>query len=412
MDRSNVTKPKIIIVGGGFAGIKAAREIDSRLGSRAEVTLISDKPFFEYYPALYRLVTGASPIEACVPLADMLVNTNVNVVVDRIVSVDPNGKQVTGTSGTVYQGDYLILALGSETAYFDLPGLSDLSFGFKSVNEALELKHHIHDLFIEHEHPSVAECVSHFHIVVVGGGASGVEIAGDLTYFLKKLTAHHKVDPSLITIDLIESSPRLVAALDPRVSARIEARLRKLGVNIYLNRSLVREEVEQVYLKDMSLKAKTVVWTAGTKVNGLYSTILGFTFNKKGRVTVDEYLQPIGLNNIFILGDAADTKYSGLAQTALADGEFIAAHIARIVAGKTLKSYKSKPVAYAIPVGENWGAVSVSGVRLYGPFAYLLRHFIDFRFFSNIVSVKKLFSMYIEGWKYRKDNPSCEGCNF
>lgn len=408
---TKISKSKIIIVGGGFAGIKAAREIDSRLGSCAEITLISDKPFFEYYPALYRLVTGASPIEACVPLADMLVNTDVNVIVDRIVSVDPNDKRVTGTSGEVYKGDYLILALGSETAYFDLPGLSDLSFGFKSVNEALELKQHIHELFVEHEQTSVTECVSHFHIVVVGGGASGVEIAGDLTYFLKKLTTHHKVDPSLITIDLIESAPRLVAALDPRVSRRIEARLRKLGVNIYLNRSLVREEVEQVYLKDMSLKAKTVVWTAGTKVNGLYAGILGFTFNKKGRVIVDEYLQPIGLKNIFILGDAADTKYSGLAQTALADGEFIAAHTARMIQGKTLKSYKPKPVAYAIPVGENWGVISVLGIRFSGVIAYFVRHFIDFQFFASIVSVRKLFSMYIEGWKYRKDNPSCKDCN-
>src|SRR3989338_6567379 len=98
----SLNKTKIIIVGGGFAGIKAAREIDSRLGSHADVTLISDKPFFEYYPALYRLVTGASPIEACVPLADMLVNTNVKVIVDKIISINPTSKEVIGESKTVY----------------------------------------------------------------------------------------------------------------------------------------------------------------------------------------------------------------------------------------------------------------------------------------------------------------------
>ena len=402
---------KVLIIGGGFAGIKTARQLDKISGESLDITLISNKDYFEYYPALYRLVTGTSPIEACVPLTEMLFDTNVQTIKDAIISIDPNTKTVVGASGTTYTADYLILALGSETAYFDLPGLSELSFGFKSVNEALKLKQHIHNLFVDHVQTSVSESVSHFHIVIVGGGASGVEIAGDLVSFLKTLTTSHEVDPSLITIDLIESAPRLLQNINPKVSARVEKRLRSIGVNIYLNRSLVKEEVEEVYLKDMSLRSKTVVWTAGTRVNKLYATIPGFIFNKKGKVSVDSHLQPVSFNGVYVIGDAADTPYSGLAQTAIYDGTYIAKTIMNDVHGVKTKEYKPKATSYSIPVGDNWGVLSIGKFQFYGYIPYIIRHVIDFMFFSGIVSARKLFSMYREGWKYRKIDKSCKNCN-
>jgi NADH dehydrogenase len=401
-------KKRIIVVGGGFGGVQTARKLYRLLGNTVSITLISDKAYFEYYPALYRIVTGASPIEACVPLENMLHNTAVDIVVDKIVSIDINTKEITGISGIVYTADFLVLALGSQTAYFDLPGLSELSFGFKSVGEAVKLKKHIHDLFLAHEHPSITECVSHFHVVIVGGGASGIEIAGDITYYFAQLAESHNVQKSLITIDLIESSPRLLPSAEEQVSRKIEARLRKLGVNIYLNRSLVKEEIETVYMKDMSFKSKTVIWTAGTRVNSLYRQTNGFSFNKKGKVLVNEYLEAQHLNSVYVLGDAADTPYSGLAQTAIHDGEFIASDISDIVRGKSRKEYKPKKTLFAIPVGDNWGVLNIGIFNLYGILAYWVRHGIDFFYFAGIVSPKFLFTMFIKGWKYRNLAP--EGC--
>jgi NADH:ubiquinone reductase (H+-translocating) len=400
--------PNIIVVGGGFAGIQTVRKLHSLLTGKVNITLISDKPYFEYYPALYRIVTGASPIEACVPLADMLHKVTADVVIDKITSVDAQKKEVTGVSGTVYTADYLVLALGSETAYFNLPGLSELSFGFKSVGEAVRLKTHLHDLFLAHAHPSVSECVSHFHIVIVGGGASGVEIAGDITSYLQELAYMHEVDPSLITIDLIESSSRLLSAVHEKVSRKIEKRLRELGVNLYLNRSLVKEEIETVYMKDMSFKSKTVIWTAGTRVNSLYAHINGFEFNTRGKVSIDEYLQARNIDGVYIVGDAADTKYSGLAQTAIYDGNFTAKDIAARILLKNRTVYAPQKTSFAIPVGGNWGALVVGPVRIYGLIAYSVRHLIDFIYFARIVSFKVLFTMFIKGWKYRNLAP--EGC--
>ncbi len=393
-----------LIIGGGFAGVEAARKLQQQAGKKLSVSLISNKSYFEYYPALYRLITGASPIEVCVPLTDML-PSGVEVILDTVTAVDLTEKKVTCASGKMYEADYLVLALGSETTYFGLPGLSTLSFGFKSAKEAMNLKRHLHLLFADHANPDPREMVAHFHVIVVGGGPTGCEVAGDLVSYLEMLAKHYGVDPSFITVDLIESAPRLAPALPPKVSARVLQRLHSLGVNVFLNRRLESEEVESVYLKDMTMKSKTVIWTAGTKVHSLYEAIPGITFSDKKRVLVDEYLQIVGHENIFVGGDAAATAYGGLAQTAIYDGAYIAEQILRDVDGKLLKSYVPQKTAFAIPVGTGWAVVVAGPIRLYGGLAYLVRHMIDFGYFAKILSVGKLFSLFFQGWKYRSVIP-------
>ncbi len=396
---------KIIVLGGGFAGIQTARTLARQNIANTTITLISNKSYFEYYPALYRVVTGASPIEVCVPLSDML-PSSVKIVLDGATAVDLKNKAITGLSGTVYTFDYIVLALGSETTYFNLPGLPDLAHGFKSVKEAVNLKKHLHLLFEGQSQTEKSELVSHFHIVIVGGGPSGVEVAGDLTTYMHRLSNHYGVDPSLVTIDLIESNNRLVVATDPEASAKILARLRKLGVNVFLNRQLVSEEVEEIYLKDMSMKAKTLIWTAGTMLNKLFQTMEGLSFSPKKRVLVDEYMRAVGFEYVFVAGDAASTAYSGLAQTAIYDGTYIGKSISRVIEGKALAPYIPKPTAFSIPVGEGWGVFVYGKIKLYGRVAYWIRHAIDFMYFAQVLSPRKLISLFFEGWRYRSIVPT------
>ncbi len=398
------TKKKVLIIGGGFAGIEAARTLAKKLPVEHDITLISDKSYFEYYPALYRIVTGASPIEACVPLVDMIPK-RVTLKTEKVTSINLSHNTIS-TDQLFHAYDYLVIALGSVSAYFELPGLESLSLGFRSTNEALRLKAHLEELFRKHEHPSVNELVSHFHIIIAGGGPSGVEVAGDLSAYLHTLAHTYGVDPSFITIDLIEAGSRVLATFPPDVSERVLAKLRTLKVNIFLNRRLMREDIEGVYLKDMSLQSKTVIWTAGTATNPLVVHTEGFTLDARKRVSVDEYMHAVGHNNVFVTGDAASTPYSGLAQTAIYDGAYVGNVIAKKISGGQAHVYKPKQTGYSLPVGDNWGVFTMGNFRLYGRLAYELRHLIDFDYFFKRLSFKKLLTLYIAGWKYRRVSKS------
>lgn len=392
---------KILIIGGGFGGIQTAISLSKKKIKGIKITLISDKHIFQYYPGLYRIVTGASPIEVAIPLSEILPK-EVDLIIDKVVDISLKEKKVITEKGQEFIYDTIVIALGSETTYFNLPGIEELSFGFKSVEEALKLKRHIVSLFEKHTHPNQNELVSHFHIIIVGGGPSGVEVAGDLASFMKDLAIKYKVDPSLITIDLIESNPRVLPTLPKKVSIKVLARLRKLGINIFLNRTLEKAEIEEVYIKGMSIKAKTVIWTAGTQLNKLISKISGLQFSPRRRIEVNEYLEAKDMKDVFIIGDIANTPYTGLAQTALHNAKYVSRVIANRFSGKDSKIYKPKKTAFAIPVGVDWGVFVIGKIKIYGFIAYLIRHVIDFIFFDEILSTKQLFSLFIRGWKYRK----------
>lgn len=399
----NELKKRILILGGGFAGIQVAHDLAKKNIKNAEVILISNKSYFEYYPGLYRVVTGASPIEVCVPLVEIL-RKNVDVVVDTVSSVDLQNKKVATASGEIYEYDLLVIALGSQTAYFGIPGLEELSLGFKSASQAMELRHHINKLFKTHADHKAEDLVSHFHFVVVGGGPSGVEVAGDLSVFIKKLAKIYNIKQSLISLDIVEGNPRLLPMMPESVSKKIEKRLKKLGVHIMTNRRLLKEEIEEIYLAGITMKTKTVIWTAGTELAPVLRGIQGLSFAEKGqkRTLVNEYLEAKGFDRVYVLGDAADTPYAGLAQTAIYDGKFVARDIFNILSSRTRQKYNPKKVSFAIPVGDNWGALVIGRLKIYGYFAYIVRHIIDFKYFAEILSPYKLFSIFFEGWKYRK----------
>ena len=165
---------KVVIVGGGFGGIRAALDLEKKVGDRAKIVLISDKPHFEYTPSLYRVVTGRSPLEVCVPLAEIFRGKRVEVIMDMVEAVSLKEQKVYGKSGSKYAYDYLVLALGSDTNYFNIPGLQESAFGFRSITEALRLKRHFHEAFSRCEVLSKEDKVCHTHIVVVGAGAGPV----------------------------------------------------------------------------------------------------------------------------------------------------------------------------------------------------------------------------------------------
>lgn len=400
---------QIVIVGGGFAGVSCALALLKENLPNTKISIISEKPHFEYHAALYRLVTGSSPLEVCIPLQDIFSGKrgkSALVIEDKIISIDKAEQKVHGALGRTYHYDFLVLALGSETNYFGIPGLKEYSHGMKSITEALMLKQHITEALltckIDFENKVEQICDANF--VVIGGGATGVEMAGQLIVYARQLATEHGVDPSLVSVELIEGAPKILPALPKKFTDRIEHHLRGLGVNIFLNRSIEREECEQVFMKDMQMKARTVIWTAGVKASSAYETF-GFPVDRRGKVEVDECLTAKGEKNIFIAGDGAATKHSGWAQTAMYDGKYVANVVTALFQNRPLPTYASTPAINAIPAGPGWAGVLWGPFRIYGTLGWWLRRLADFRVFLAILPFDK-------AWKaWRHGASVCDSCS-
>ncbi len=398
-------KKKVIIVGAGFGGLELALDLARQRPKNLEIILVSSKPHFEYYPALYRVVAGHSALETCIPLEEIFKGLPVTLVEDTINAVDLQAKILQGKNGYKNNFDYLVLALGSESAYFNIPGLADLSFGLKSTYEALQLRKHVEAIVAMCASTEPANRAILGQIIIVGGGPAGVELAGELAVYTSRLSAAYKLDTNPITIDLLEAAPRLVAMLTPAVSERVRLRLHQLGVNIFLNRALLKEELDEVYLKDMQMKAKTVVWTAGVKPNSFFQKISGLTFDKRGRVVVNERLQPPGFTNVFVIGDGAATQYSGLAQTAIDNAKFVARLLTR--GGRATPMYVPKKPSTAIPVGPGWAVTIWGGHTYFGRVGWWLRRAADLRYFMSILPLGKAIKAYKYGSTITKFCPIC-----
>ncbi len=385
----------VIVVGGGFGGVRTALNLSK--ASHLSVTLISNNPNFEYYPGLHKLVGVSQHPTYQVPLSAIFKSKNVQVVIEKVIGVDVQLKKVI-TENSAYSADSIVLAVGSQTDYFNIEGLEGVAYGFKSVAEAKRLRLHIEEMFAKHARADKTEAVVGLHMVIVGAGPNGVDLAGELAAFGKKLAKEYGVAESLLTIDLIEAGPRVLGMLPEKVSHKVEKRLRFLGVNVLCNRDLKKDESWTVTFADMKMGARTLVWTAGVSSNELMKKINGLVLGKRNRGAVDEYLQAKGTSqvfeNVFLIGDIADTQYSGLAQTAIYDGNYISKLIIDKSYGKKPTAYVPHKNAFNIGVGPRWSVMQVGSFVSYGLFPYLVRTLIDINFFLSLVSVKEVWGMY------------------
>ena len=386
----------IVIVGGGFAGIKTARELAG--DRRFQVTLISARENFEYHAALYRSATGKSHLEVSVPLADMLRKTNVELVIDTVEKIDGKKRNVKCASGESYGYDELVLALGTVTAYFGIRGLPEYSYGMKTIAEAIELKDHLHSELTSGHKPDL-------NYVVVGAGPTGIELAGELTSYLKRLRKNHK-SKKPFRVDVVEAAPRILPVLPENYSRTVEKRLKQLGVKIYTNTAVKGETADSLQLPNGGIKSHTVVWTAGMTNHPLFGQHPDlFKLGKGGRVEVNDHLS--AGNNIWVAGDSALTQWSGMAQTALYDGAYIARTLKRQLSGDEAPKYSPPVPIAAIPVGHRWCAVSYRGIQFYGYPGWLVRRWMDFELFRQLMP----FGMALRTWlSGNRVEESCETC--
>jgi NADH dehydrogenase len=364
-------KPRVIVVGGGFAGINTALQLSKKL-NHIDLTLISDRNWHDYKACISMILEGYSASHVYIPIKGIL--KKVEVTLDKVQSIDLEKKKVNCGSSHKYSYDYLVLATGSTVNFHGVPTVREMTFTVNSSKEALELREHVSKTIRSIAYAKNSEKVSLGHIVVVGAGATGVEAAAAVAIFARKTAEATGVDPSLITVDLFHADSRILEKLNAEVSRAVERRLRSLGVNIFYNRRLMREHLESVSMGDIHIKADTLIWTAGVKPNKVAPY---------DPDSIDEYLNLSGHPEVYVIGDAGRDHYYGMAQTALEHAKYVSTSILNKIKNQKTGPYMPKPVYYAVPVGSGWAAVQMKHIHLSGRPGWLIRRFVDFRYMIN-----------------------------
>lgn len=370
-------KPRVVILGAGFGGLNAARA----LAGKAEVTVVDRHNFQTFLPLLYQVSTaGLAADHVVAPIRGALRKTNVKFRMGSPISIDHKNKNVKLDSSEVLEFDHLIVALGSVTADFGVPGVTEHGLGMKSVHEAITIRAEVMRRF---EDLARFEDETRLSIAVVGGGPTGVEMAGALAE-LKRGPLHNDLAHAAEHIDvyLIEAGPRILPMFTEKLSARATRDLQKLGVQVRTNTAVREIKSRQIILKEGDpIPAEVTVWAAGVKGEPAASTlnlpIIG------SRIAAGPTMQVENYPHIWAIGDisgalAPDGRfYPMVAPVAMQQGNFVAKQILALAAGKPLKEFKYKDKGSMATIGRHKAIVQVGKFSMVGApawFAWLFLH--------------------------------------
>jgi NADH dehydrogenase len=343
-------RPRVVIVGAGFAGIHAAQGLAHL---PVDVTVLDRRNHHVFQPLLYQVALAVlSPADIAQPIRTILRHQlNAEVLMDEVVAMDAGSRQVTLASGSKIVYDYLVLATGATHSYFGKEEWAPFAPGLKTIEDATEIRRRVLLAFelaerqmVEHGwHPPL-------NFVVVGGGPTGVELAGAICDIAQLYMRHdfRHIDPTKSRVLLLEGSPRVLAAYPPDLSAKAEAALSTLGVEVHTNTQVTGIGPGWVEAKSESgtrrMDAAVTLWAAGVQASPL-AKMLGAPLDRKGCVLVSDRLTPPGLPEVFVLGDLAHLEQDGkqipgVAQPAMQMGDHVAEMIAADLNGKQRPGFR------------------------------------------------------------------------
>ena len=367
-----MNKPKVVILGGGFGGLAAARA----LHKTADVTVVDRHNYQTFLPLLYQVSTaGLAADHVAYPIRGALRKTPVKFRMGSPIAIDHKNKEVKLDSSELLKFDHLIVALGSVTADFGIPGVKEFTLGMKTVSEALTIRAEIMRRF---EDLCRFEDDTKLSITVVGGGPTGVEMAGAIAELIRgPLKSDQANAAAHIDITLIEAGPRLLPPFAPSLSARTKKDLEKLGVKVLLNAAVQEVEHRKIKLKDgTTIASEITIWAAGVKGSDAMGQLNLPTV--ANRVAVDPTMQVKNYPNVWALGDiAAAIGKDGntlpmVAPVAIQQGKFIAKQIMRLSKNQKLENFKYLDKGSMATIGRNKAVVQVKSLKISGAIAWLI----------------------------------------
>ncbi len=333
-------RPRVVIVGGGFAGLNAAKGLAHL---PVDVTLVDRRNHYLFQPLLYQVALAVlSPADIAQPIRSILRNQkNTEVLMDEVVGIDVAARRVALGSGARLDYDYLVLATGATHSYFGHNEWEPLAPGLKTIEDATEIRRRVL-LAFELAERQMLEQGWHppLNFVVIGGGPTGVELAGaisDITQLFMRRDFRH-IDPTKSRVMLLDGGTRMLAAYPPDLSAKAEAELRRLGVEVHAQMQVTSVGPGWVEANGERIESVVTLWAAGVLASPL-GKLLGAPIDRRGCVLVDDQLNPPALPEVFVLGDLAHFEQDGhqipgVAQPAIQMGDHVRKMIAADLAAK------------------------------------------------------------------------------
>jgi len=414
-------KKKIIILGGGYAGVKAGKTLHKAFKNNpdVEITLIDKHPYHTLMTELHEVAGHrTSPDSIQIDLRTIFKGRCVKVVTDTINNIDFSGKTLTSEKKT-YSYDYLLLGCGSDSNSFGIPGIEEHAFSLWSYEDAMTIRKHVETMYqraaIEEDEEIRRQLLT---FAVVGGGFTGVEMAGELGEAKEHLSEKYGIDKKEITIYNIEATPRILNTLkDDNQVAKVERRYKKIGIELLKNAALVKATEEGFELKDgRFIKTKTLIWGAGIKVNNFVAG-LGLEAGRGGRAIVNEFMQSPEYDDVFIAGD--NTHYEDedgllpqIVEAAEQSGHTAAENIIASINQTPLKPHKQVYHGFMVSVGSRYAVSENNGLKLSGFFAMLLKHFVNFYYLFTVSGLAQLWEYMRHEFFHIKNNRSIVGGYF
>jgi len=396
----------VVIVGAGFAGLTAARRI-ARLP--VQVTVIDRKNHHTFQPLLYQVATaGLSPGEIAAPIRWILRgHRNVEVLLEEVVDFKLEEKKLI-TREQVLDYDFLVIASGATHAYFGHPEWEPLAPGLKTIEDALEIRRRVLLAFELAERQNANNDVqsgSPLQFVVIGGGPTGVELAGTLAEIAHHALNHEfrKIDPKQTRILLLEGGPRVLGPYSEELSSKAEDQLRRLGVEVRTSSIVTRIEPGAVWVGDKTIPASVVLWAAGVAASPL-GRKLGVPVDRAGRVLVEPDLSIPGHPEVLVIGDLASLSdengkmLPGVAPVAIQQGDWVAETIARDLEHQPRRNFVYHDKGSLATIGRAAAVAQFPKFELSGYFAWLAWLFVHIFFLIGFRN--RLLVMIQWAWSY------------
>ncbi|NTU98197.1 MAG: NAD(P)/FAD-dependent oxidoreductase [Chlorobiaceae bacterium] len=398
-------KKRVVIVGGGFTGLKAARTLGNHLD--LEITLIDRKNYHLFQPLLYQVAMAAlGEGDIAAPLRNMLANLhNITVFKGIVEKIDIGNKEVITDFKTIPY-DYLVLACGVQHHYFGHNEWEEYAPGLKTLAQAKEIRRRVMEAYERAERTNdPVERKKLLTFVIVGGGPTGVELAGSIgemsRYTLSKF--YRNIDPKLTRIFIVEAAPRILGSFSPELASKATRSLEKLGVQVWTSSMVSNVDPEGVQIGNERIEASTVLWAAGVTAIGIGRN-MGVETDQIGRIVVEKDMSIPGHPEIFVGGDLAHFEdengrtLPGLAPVAQQQGRAIARNIKLDLKGKERRPFVYRDKGQMATIGKNKAIVEVGRLKFDGIvawFTWLLVHIYFLTSFRH-----RVFVMLQWAWSY------------